>query len=125
MSGLQCQSKPTYPSYHLEPPRPLPNYPRPSDSYRPLNIVRYSPRPPQIRIPATAREEQVLSDDTNTVRTMEEFIAVVFGNEMWMGLVDFKSDNQRQPEEATEVEIGIPTLLTVTDKSVMGSGVPL
>jgi hypothetical protein len=25
-------------------------------------------------------------------RPMEEFIAVVFGNEVWMGLVDFKSD---------------------------------
>jgi hypothetical protein len=29
---------------------------------------------------------------------MEEFIAVVFGNEVWMGLVDFKSD--KPPEEA-------------------------
>jgi hypothetical protein len=29
---------------------------------------------------------------------MEEFIAVVFGNEVWMGLVDFKSD--KPPEDA-------------------------
>ena len=29
---------------------------------------------------------------------MEEFIAVVFGNEVWMGLVDFKSDKS-QPEQ--------------------------
>ena len=56
---------------------------------------------------------------------MEEFIAVVFGNEMWMGLVDFKSDNQRQSEEATEVEIGMSRLLPVTDKSVMGRGIRL
>jgi len=36
---------------------------------------------------------------------MEEFIAVVFGTEVWMGLVDFKSD--KPPEEIDE-EIGIP-----------------
>jgi hypothetical protein len=29
---------------------------------------------------------------------MEEFIAVVFENEVWMGLVDFKSDKSL-PEE--------------------------
>lgn len=38
---------------------------------------------------------------------MEEFIAVVFGTEVWMGLVDFKSD--KPPEEIDE-EIGIPSL---------------
>jgi hypothetical protein len=37
---------------------------------------------------------------------MEEFIAVVFGNEVWMGLVDFKSD--KPPEDAVmEEEFGI------------------
>lgn len=38
-------------------------------------------------------------------RGVEEFIAVVFGNEVWMGLVDFKSD---KPPEEIEEEIGTP-----------------
>jgi hypothetical protein len=43
--------------------------------------------------------------DVRQVRGMEEFIAVVFGNEVWMGLVDFKSD--KPPEEAAmEEEFG-------------------
>ena len=44
--------------------------------------------------------------DVRQVRGMEEFIAVVFGNEVWMGLVDFKSD--KPPDEAVmEEEFGI------------------
>jgi hypothetical protein len=38
---------------------------------------------------------------------MEEFIAVVFGNEVWMGLVDFKSDKSA---EDIEEEIGLAPL---------------
>lgn len=38
---------------------------------------------------------------------MEEFIAVVFGNEVWMGLVDFKSDKSA---EDIEEEIGMAPL---------------
>jgi hypothetical protein len=32
------------------------------------------------------------------VRPMEEFIAVIFDNEVWMGLVDFKCDKSPSPE---------------------------
>lgn len=41
------------------------------------------------------------------VRAMEEFIAVVFGNEVWMGLVDFKSDKpyEEEPEQGNEFGI--------------------
>lgn len=39
-------------------------------------------------------------------RGMEEFIAVVFGNEVWMGLVDFKSDKPTE-EAVMEEEFGI------------------
>jgi hypothetical protein len=39
---------------------------------------------------------------------MEEFIAVVFGNEVWMGLVDFKSDKPTMPPgEEIQEEFGI------------------
>jgi len=44
---------------------------------------------------------------------MEEFIAVVFGNEVWMGLVDFKSDKPA-PEEN---EVGKFPFLCVSDLS--------
>jgi hypothetical protein len=39
-------------------------------------------------------------------RAMEEFIAVVFGNEVWMGLVDFRSDKTPYSEEL-EDDFGI------------------
>jgi hypothetical protein len=47
------------------------------------------------------------------VRAMEEFIAVVFENEVWMGLVDFKSEKQL-PEES---EAGKFPFLCVSDLS--------
>jgi len=45
---------------------------------------------------------------------MEEFIAVVFGDEVWMGLVDFKSDKPRSlVEEEVPEEIGNPPRLVL------------
>jgi hypothetical protein len=101
---VQSQSKPVYPSYHLEQTLPLANKPRPSDNYKPLNILRSSPRPPQLRLPISTYE-QPPPPIIRPVRAMEEFIAVVFGNEVWMGLVDFKSD--KPPPEEIEDDFGM------------------
>ena len=102
---IQSQSKPVYPSYHLEPPTPSP-VPRATDFYRPLNILRVSPRTPQIRLPCTPVEER---EAEGLKAGLEEFIAVVFGNEVWMGLVDFKSDRdtlQPSTDEENEDDFG-------------------
>lgn len=111
---VQSQSKPVYPSYHLEQTLLNPSKPRPSDAYKPLNILRSSSRSPQLRLPIISYENQHSSNIDSTsvagrpVRAMEEFIAVVFGNEVWMGLVDFKSDKSVPPEEI-EDEFGTNT----------------
>jgi len=103
--SVVSQSKPVYPSYHLEPTIPLPTKTRPSDFYRPYNILRNSSRPPQIRLPHSSDDVNPPSTEAHLrpARGMEEFIAVVFGNEVWMGLVDFKSDKSA---EDIEEEIG-------------------
>lgn len=95
--SVQSQSKPVYPSYHLEQTVPIPGKPRPTDCYKPLNILRSSPRPTIIRLP-TPPTTLKPSSAPRPVRAMEEFIAVVFEDEVWMGLVDFKSDKPL-PEE--------------------------
>jgi len=100
---VQTQTKPVYPSYHLDPTAPIPNKPRPTDNYRLLNILRSSPRPIQIRLPALPKEP--LPEPVRPIRAMEEFIAVVFENEVWMGLVDFKGDKPLQ-EEKVEDDFG-------------------
>jgi hypothetical protein len=41
------------------------------------------------------------------VKGKEDFIAVVFGNEVWMGLVDFKSD---KPKEEVDEEFGMSSI---------------
>jgi hypothetical protein len=97
--SVQAQTKPVYPSYHLEPTIPISDQPRPTDKYRPLNILRSSPRPPLFRLPSKKEEDppvsvvSVPSEPASPIHEKEEFIAVVFDNEVWMGLVDFKSDN--------------------------------
>ena len=104
-SSVQSQSKPVYPSYHLEPSLPILNKPRPTDYYRPLNILRYSPRPTTIRIPLPPPASPLTFSPTDAVPERnpqrpgaEEFIAVVFGNEVWMGLVDFKSEKSQSED---------------------------
>ena len=110
---VQSQSKPVHPSYHLESTIPLPSKPRPTDQYRPLNILRSSSRPIVIRLPAQLHEiPPSNSSDARTVRTMEEFIAVVFDNEVWMGLVDFKSEKPLS-EENVEDAFGKASLITI------------
>lgn len=37
----------------------------------------------------------------------EEFIAVLYEDEMWMGLVDFKGDDPIDPDTLDEPELGI------------------
>jgi hypothetical protein len=106
--SVQSQSKPVYPSYHLETTIPISNKPRPTDNYKPLNILRSSPRPITIRFPDYQENMQVSKplEMPRLPRGKEEFIAVVFGNEVWMGLVDFKSDKP-QFEEQPEDEFGL------------------
>jgi hypothetical protein len=109
---VPSQSKPVYPSYHLEPTTPLPHRPRPSDSFKPLNILRSSLRPPILRLPFHVTPPPAPVEKPVGVverrRPMEEFIAVVFGNEVWMGLVDFKSDKPTMPPgEEIQEEFGI------------------
>jgi hypothetical protein len=52
------------------------------------------------------------------LRGKEEFIAVVFGNEVWMGLVDFKSDKP-QSEDAVGEDLGTTNrqILTFSSRS--------
>jgi len=117
--AVQSQSKPIYPSYHLEPTIPLPHRPRPSDAYKPLNILRCFPRAPILRLPARVAVQPApipkpAIDIVERRRPMEEFIAVVFGDEVWMGLVDFKSDKPRSlVEEEVPEEIGNPPRLVL------------
>jgi hypothetical protein len=113
--SVQSQSKPVYPSYHLEPTIPLPEQPRPTDHYRPLNILRSSPRQPLIRVPSIKEDEIpvfIPPEPPRLIREREEFIAVVFDNEVWMGLVDFKSDKQPPAgeEQLLEDDMGITLL---------------
>jgi hypothetical protein len=100
---IQTQTKPVYPSYHLAPTLPIPNKLRPSDSYRPHNILRSSPKPIQVRFPVLSKEPS--PEPVRPLRAMEEFIAVVFENEVWMGLVDFKGDKPL-PEDNLEDDFG-------------------
>jgi len=100
---VQTQTKPVYPSYHLAPTLPIPNKIRPSDNYRPHNILRSSSKPIQVRFPSMPKEPP--AEPVRPIRAMEEFIAVVFENEVWMGLVDFKGDKPL-PEEKVEDDFG-------------------
>jgi len=100
---VQTQTKPVYPSYHLAPTTSLPNKHRPSDNYRPHNILRSSSKPIHVRFPESS--EEAPPGPVRPIRAMEEFIAVVFENEVWMGLVDFKGDKPL-PEDKVEDDFG-------------------
>jgi hypothetical protein len=115
----QTQSKPVYPYYHLDTTQPLPGKPRPSDAFRPWNILRSSTRQAQIRLPPSSSEKidiistkQARIVNPSAKPAMEEFIAVVFGNEVWMGLVDFKTEKPL-PLQPIENDLEIRTCASI------------
>jgi hypothetical protein len=133
-ASVPSQSKPVYPSYHLEPTTPLPHRPRSSDAFKPLNILRSSLRPPILRLPfhltPTPAPVEKPVGVVERRRPTEEFIAVVFGNEVWMGLVDLKSDKPIvSPDEQIQEEFGITRRSEIggltTKLAEMQRGIPL